>query len=245
LAASPANPQYSPAPWSVGATGSQITLALQSLGLSSAYLAIYRVSNNANSNPVTVTTDSGQALLRAGTSVDVSTQKITIQSQNQPASGTIQLLCCAVATGPTNPQYLPASWSVGANLSETILSLQLLGVSSAYLAIYRVANSGDGTSSQVTVNTAGGQFSLLPGRSIDVSTQTITIVSQGPPAHGTLQLLCCSLATVPVSGHTNPIGTTLFAPPFDPLVFLNGGNGGNGGGGLNGGGPFDPLTFPE
>ncbi len=149
----------------------------------------------------------------------------------------------AAATPNPSNQYWLATWAVSASGKETILSLQTLGVSAAYLGIYRVTNAGEG-SSPVTVNTDTGQFSLQPGTSIDVSSQSIVVVSQGQAAQGTYGLICCATATVPVTQQTKAADTTsLFASSFDPLVFLNGGfNGGN----VDGNGTqFDPLTFPE
>ena len=145
-------------------------------------------------------------------------------------------------SSPAPSQYLVAPWSVPAGSSETIVSLQTLGVGAAYLAIYRVNNSTD--SSPVTVQTDQAKFELQPGTSIDVSTQTITLLSQNQHGRGTYQIICCSTVSSQITQQTKPVNTSsLFVDTFDPITFLNGG-GGNGGGG-NGGGPFDPLTFPE
>ena len=83
------------------------------------------------------------------------------------------------------------SWSLPANASETILSLQQVNIPAVLLAIYRITNTGVANSrgGSVVVQTDNGPFDLAPGASIDISTQTITIRSGDKPAHGTYQLL--------------------------------------------------------
>jgi hypothetical protein len=116
------------------------------------------------------------------------------------------------AATPTN-QYGLAPWTVSGNAEEPIVSLQLLGVSAAYLAIYRVNNPGDGTSNAVSVKTDHGQFPLLPGTSIDVSTQTVSIVGRGGNAHGIYQLLCCATATAAGEGDSSTVPFPRPQPP--------------------------------
>ena len=85
------------------------------------------------------------------------------------------------------------SWSLPANTSETILSLQQVNIPAVLLAIYRITNTGvkntTAPGGSVVVQTDNGPFDLEPGTSIDISTQTITIRSGAKPAHGTYQLL--------------------------------------------------------
>ena len=99
--------QYERANWATNAGKPQRILWLQPVGVSAAYLAIYRISNADTSTPVTVETDHGQFPLEPGVSVDVSTQKIDISS-TQPAWGTYQDICCAMATvAPPAPKAPP------------------------------------------------------------------------------------------------------------------------------------------
>jgi hypothetical protein len=87
------------------------------------------------------------------------------------------------------------NWSLPANASETIVSLQEVNIPAVILAIYRIMNTGlASTGGSVTVFTDHGQFELGPGMSIDVSTQTITIRTGQQAAHGTYQLLSNALA---------------------------------------------------
>lgn len=87
----------------------------------------------------------------------------------------------------------PVNWALPANASETIVSLQQVSIPAVLLAIYRITNSGVETIFEpigpVVVQTDNGPFSLGPGTSIDISTQTITISTGAKPAHGTYQLL--------------------------------------------------------
>lgn len=96
------------------------------------------------------------------------------------------------ASGGVGPGAL-VSWSLPANASETILSLQQVNIPAVLLAIYRITNTGVKSTTapggSVVVQTDNGPFDLEPGTSIDISTQTITIRSGAKPAHGTYQLL--------------------------------------------------------
>ena len=91
-----------------------------------------------------------------------------------------------------------ARWSLPANASETIVSLQQVALPAVFLAIYRITNTGLSTGPRVggsvVVHTDQGRFSLAPGTSIDISTQTITIRSGTKAAFGTYQLLCNAMA---------------------------------------------------
>jgi hypothetical protein len=85
------------------------------------------------------------------------------------------------------------SWSLPANTSETIVSLQQVSIPAVLLAIYRITNTGATNAAppggSAVVQTDNGPFDLAPGTSLDVSTQTITIRTGDKPAHGTYQLL--------------------------------------------------------
>jgi hypothetical protein len=87
----------------------------------------------------------------------------------------------------------PVSWSLPAETSETILSLQQVDIPAVLLAIYRITNTGatspNAPGGTVLVQTDNAPFELGPGMAIDISTQTITIRSGAKPAHGTYQLL--------------------------------------------------------
>jgi hypothetical protein len=84
----------------------------------------------------------------------------------------------------------PVNWSLPADTSQTILSLQEVDIPAVVLAIYRIVNTGIvGSGQSVTIQTDHGTFDLEPGMSIDISTQNITIRSGRAPARGTYQLL--------------------------------------------------------
>jgi hypothetical protein len=91
-----------------------------------------------------------------------------------------------------------ARWSLPANSTETIVSLQQVALPAVFLAIYRITNtglsSGPRIGGSVVVNTDQGKFTLTPGTSIDISTQTITIRTSTKGAQGTYQLLCQAMA---------------------------------------------------
>jgi hypothetical protein len=97
--ASPPTNQYERANWATNRLHKQRILWLQLLGVSASYLAIYRITNSADSTPATVETDQGSFLLEPGVSADVSAQKIEISSV-RPAWGTYQDICCALSTVP-------------------------------------------------------------------------------------------------------------------------------------------------
>jgi hypothetical protein len=98
------------ATWSLAAHASETILSLQQAPLPAVFLAIYRVTNTGGASgrglsgavfgSVTVETAHGQFALAPGTSIDVSTQTITIRSGDKPAHGTYQLLCNAMASTP-------------------------------------------------------------------------------------------------------------------------------------------------
>ncbi len=87
----------------------------------------------------------------------------------------------------------PVIWSLPAQASETILSLQQVAIPAVLLAIYRITNTGatnpNAPGGTVEVQTDNGSFELGPGMAIDISTQTITIRSGVRAAQGTYQLL--------------------------------------------------------
>jgi|SRR5450432_21290 len=92
-----------------------------------------------------------------------------------------------------------ASWSLAANASATILSLQQVSIPAVFLAIYRITNTGvsfgSRTGGSVVVETDHGRFTLDPGNSMDISTQTLTLrTGRGKAARGTYQLLCNAMA---------------------------------------------------
>ena len=142
-----------------------------------------------------------------------------------------------VTTSPASTnQYEHAAWRVNPGGRATILSLQPAGITALYLAIYRVTNDDD--SGDVQIQTDALTIDLAPGTSIDVSTQTITVLDRGSGSHGSYQNLCCAVqplktvATQPPAGADATLTGTAGGPPGTPT---NGGGGSNGGGATGGG----------
>lgn len=98
VAAPPTN-QYERAKWAVSQGKPQKINWFQPTGAVAAacYLAIYRITNAETSTLVTVTTTDGSFPLQPGASVDISSQKVDIESTGLPAWGTFQGLCCTLA----------------------------------------------------------------------------------------------------------------------------------------------------
>jgi hypothetical protein len=95
----PPSNQFERANWAVGLGEPQKILWLQPTGAVAAacYFAIYRITNDPASTLVTITTTDGFFPLQPGASVDVSSQRIDIESTGFPAWGTFQDLCCSLA----------------------------------------------------------------------------------------------------------------------------------------------------
>jgi len=118
-----------------------------------------------------------------------------------------------VVTSPamTN-QYEHAGWILPRTGRSTILSFLPAGISALYLAIYRVTNDND--SGPVQVLTDAGQIDLAAGNSVDISSQTITVVGS-PGSHGSYQNLCC--AAQPLKVDTPPAPPPAPPPPPDGI----------------------------
>jgi hypothetical protein len=142
-----------------------------------------------------------------------------------------------VTTSPAaTTQYEKAFWEVAASgprARATVLSLQPAGFTAVYLAIYRVSNEAG--SSTVTVETDTGTIDLAPETSVDISTQTISIVSKGVAAQGTYQNLCCAVQPLKIIEPKSQPDAGAAGAGGQPGGGGNGG-GGNGGGGGGGGG---------
>ena len=145
-----------------------------------------------------------------------------------------------VTTSPaTTNQYEHAAWSLADTDSVTILSLQMLGVSATYMALYRVTND---SGYPVTLNAGQSQATLQPGTSMDVSAQQVSLTRlNNQPAFGSYQNLCCGTIS-----QAQAQGKVSGGAPVGGITGTGGGGGGliDLGGGDDDGG-FPGLTFPD
>jgi hypothetical protein len=187
---------------------------------------------------ITVSPTSGGGLIIAGSTAAGSPSR-EIDVTDPTTTTKVTTTTSTVTTTPaTTNQFEHAAWNLAPGSSATILSLQMLGVSASYLALYRVTN--DDGSNPVAIQMGQANTTLQPGTSIDVSAQQVAIASIGNlPARGSYQNLCCA-AVSQALGQPKGGGAANGGTPAPA---------GGGGGGLidlgGGGGDFPQLIFPD
>lgn len=171
---------------------------------------------------------------------DVTTPSLTTTDETDTVATTqttkhIESTTTVTTIAAGTNQFEHAYWRVNVGAKQTVIAFQRYAATAIFAPIYRLTNDEDSspvevlTDQQDGVHTQG-TFSLMPGTSIDLSWENITVSNSGDqPAHGTFQYLSSALASQQVQLAARAAAAAPAAGVWS----------------AGGGGPFDPIFFPD